>query len=424
MEREDPIANRLYLFGGDVAWNPEDWTASDDRVRGGSSISHLEVLPPNDVARFWGNLDIKTLGGAGFASQRTVGDDRTWNLEDYEGVEIVMVTTEKSEDKMYTFNIKNQLLPPDPDTGREQSTISYEFNFRAQHNKCSAAKMALFVPWKYFRASYRGREPRDAPKLDLKNIKRFGIMIRSFFGGQEGDFSLTLKSIAAAKVKSEFQEPDGFSAQTWDAEKGFRARPAPPEPGTAAAFAFERLSRWSVAKGEARYPHRRFPMVPSWYFEEYSRRQVAQLFNIKPPEFWNSLTFEKLREAAPLLKTEWTTDQEEIEPEHGKDLANYLTSIADSVIRDAAEHARQQKPQETQETAQSAEHSKRMSPLGRDLEKQEDILARSDVSSGDKKTPDGQTAPAARAAPSPYKVLYVVGALLLALWVLHPGNCK
>lgn len=185
-------------------------------------------------------------------------------------------------------------------------------------------------------------------------------------------------------MKSEFQEPDGFSAQTWDAEKGFRARPAPPEPGTAAAFAFERLSRWSVAKGEARYPHRRFPMVPSWYFEEYSRRQVAQLFNIKPPEFWNSLTFEKLREAAPLLKTEWTMDQEEIEPEHGKDLANYLTSIADSVIRDAAEHARQQKPQETQETAQSAEHSKRMSPLGRDLEKQEDILARSDVSSGDK----------------------------------------
>jgi hypothetical protein len=31
-------------------------------------------------AQFHGVLDIETLGGAGFASQRTTGDDRKWDL--------------------------------------------------------------------------------------------------------------------------------------------------------------------------------------------------------------------------------------------------------------------------------------------------------------------------------------------------------
>jgi hypothetical protein len=31
-------------------------------------------------ARFHGILDIETLGGAGFASQRTTGDERKWDL--------------------------------------------------------------------------------------------------------------------------------------------------------------------------------------------------------------------------------------------------------------------------------------------------------------------------------------------------------
>lgn len=39
-------------------------------------------------ARFYGNLDIKTLGGAGFASQRTVGEDRSWDLSDYAGIQL------------------------------------------------------------------------------------------------------------------------------------------------------------------------------------------------------------------------------------------------------------------------------------------------------------------------------------------------
>lgn len=39
-------------------------------------------------ARFYGNLDIKTLGGAGFASQRTVSENKTWDLSGYAGIQL------------------------------------------------------------------------------------------------------------------------------------------------------------------------------------------------------------------------------------------------------------------------------------------------------------------------------------------------
>jgi hypothetical protein len=39
-------------------------------------------------ARFYGTLDIKTLGGAGFASQRTVSEDKNWDLSDYAGIQL------------------------------------------------------------------------------------------------------------------------------------------------------------------------------------------------------------------------------------------------------------------------------------------------------------------------------------------------
>jgi len=40
------------------------------------------------VARFRGHLDITTLGGAGFASQRTTGENRRWNLAAYDGIRL------------------------------------------------------------------------------------------------------------------------------------------------------------------------------------------------------------------------------------------------------------------------------------------------------------------------------------------------
>ena len=39
-------------------------------------------------AVFRGHLDVKTLGGAGFASQRTTGAETSWDLSEYDGIEL------------------------------------------------------------------------------------------------------------------------------------------------------------------------------------------------------------------------------------------------------------------------------------------------------------------------------------------------
>lgn len=126
-------------------------------------------------ARFHGHLDIKTLGGAGFASQRTTGDSREWDLADYDGIELIIDDGDK---KQYTFILKDDLLPPDPDTGREQSTISYEYDFHATTNTAEDGSLTVYIPWKEMKATYRGKEKKDAPSINLKKVRRLSLMIR------------------------------------------------------------------------------------------------------------------------------------------------------------------------------------------------------------------------------------------------------
>ncbi|CAD0053473.1 unnamed protein product, partial [Aureobasidium pullulans] len=158
------------LFGGSRSWKAEDWTASDDR-------SFLECH--NSTGRFHGNLDIQTLGGAGFASQRTTGEDRSWDLSAYAGIVLDIAEAD--------------------DNGREQATISWEYDFKPCFGESSLEKGGLvFVPWSGLKPTYRGKEKEHADPINLKTIKRMSIMMRSFFGDQEGPFSLTLRSISAA----------------------------------------------------------------------------------------------------------------------------------------------------------------------------------------------------------------------------------
>lgn len=133
-------------------------------------------------------LDIEALGGAGFASQRTVGDDRRpphWDLSSYHGIEISLDPSE-SDSKVYTLILKDVILPPDPRSGREQATTSWEYEFSAkdcQPNQCDGlSKLNLLVPWKSLKPTYRGKPINDTKELDLSNILRFGIMTRRFVG--------------------------------------------------------------------------------------------------------------------------------------------------------------------------------------------------------------------------------------------------
>jgi len=205
-------------------WSPLDWTSSDDRVRGGSSYSALECSPFSPIAVFKGNLDIKPLGGAGFASQRTTGEDRQWDLSKYDGL---VLDIAKSDGKKYTLILKDELLPKSPN-GREQSTVSWEYDFATDSQELEdRGKGKVLVKWEDLKPTYRGREKKDAEPLDLTNVKRISLMMRryvlysispehyteqhSFFGTQEGDFSFSIVSISTAKHSSsesqDFSEP-------------------------------------------------------------------------------------------------------------------------------------------------------------------------------------------------------------------------
>ncbi|KAI1816564.1 NADH:ubiquinone oxidoreductase intermediate-associated protein 30 [Poronia punctata] len=185
-----PSGPRTYLFGGDKPWIAESWVTSDDRVRGGKSQSYLESISGSqEKVRFHGELDITALGGAGFASQRSP-DPQRWNLSAFNGLDLAI---SQGDGKKYTFIVKDEILPTRPD-GREQSTVSWEYDFVGD-------EVDLHIPWKDLRPTYRGKPKSDAKPLDVANIKRISIMMRSFFGEQQGPFNLEIQYVAASVLK-------------------------------------------------------------------------------------------------------------------------------------------------------------------------------------------------------------------------------
>lgn len=85
----------------------------------------------------------------------------------------------KLADKRYTFILKDELLPRNPDNGREQATISWEYDFKPCSRENSLEKGGLvFVPWSGLKPTYRGKEKEHADPINLKTIKRMSIMMR------------------------------------------------------------------------------------------------------------------------------------------------------------------------------------------------------------------------------------------------------
>ncbi|OJZ86966.1 hypothetical protein ASPFODRAFT_46498 [Aspergillus luchuensis CBS 106.47] len=188
-----------FFFGGSQRWSSTEWTSSDDRVRGGSSQSHLTINDDTNTATFHGNLDIKTLGGAGFASQHTASTTDLWDLSSYAGLEL---SIPKSDGHTYTLNLRDELQDPRPD-GRQRSGLVWEAKF-----KVAKGQTKVKLGWREFRPTYRGREVHMGRPLILAGVKQFGIMIRSFFGEQEGDFELEIEWIRGIKKEKDRYRDD------------------------------------------------------------------------------------------------------------------------------------------------------------------------------------------------------------------------
>jgi hypothetical protein len=90
----------------------------------------------------------------------------------------------KADGKRYTFILKDTILPKNPSNGREQATISYEYDFTATSTKNEDETMSgddyVFVNWNDLVPTYRGKEKKNAEKLDTSSIKRISIMMRRY----------------------------------------------------------------------------------------------------------------------------------------------------------------------------------------------------------------------------------------------------
>ena len=93
--------------------------------------------------------------------------------------------------------------------GRDQASLSWEAKFptkegRNENDEREAGEAekktrAVWLPWENFKPTYRGRESPGKEELDKGNITTVGIMMRSYFGRQGGDFRLEVESITARK---------------------------------------------------------------------------------------------------------------------------------------------------------------------------------------------------------------------------------
>ncbi|KAL7420168.1 hypothetical protein Q5752_005134 [Cryptotrichosporon argae] len=186
-------------------WHIDEWHAVDDRLRGGSSTSHLDAAGPRAV-RFWGHLDIKTLGGAGFASRNTTFGPHPLRLSraTHAGLVVCLspdarLSVGSSTPATLTIVLKNALSGPPKDKGPRPAQVTFEAHVVIPLSPARA--LTHRVPWTEFNPVYRGRDvdqsdPRYRP-LDTEAIYEMSLMCRSAFGKQEGDFGVVVEDISA-----------------------------------------------------------------------------------------------------------------------------------------------------------------------------------------------------------------------------------
>ncbi|CAO1622995.1 unnamed protein product [Sympodiomycopsis kandeliae] len=228
------------------AWNLSDFTDVDDRVRGGSSQSHVALSSQGEL-KFYGDLDTTTLGGAGFASQRNTASPPfpiTLNSQDYSGLSIharplpqaaggSVPGGGKGPVTVYNLNLYTS-MPQRRADGRMESSVVYEADFnitKPTSQQQGPDSLAVFdLPFSSFQPTYRGRPADNASPLDPSQIKLWSLMARSNFSQQSGPFDLQVESIWALPVNHNHQSRR--SIRFWD-EENFRPANLTGSPGFA-----------------------------------------------------------------------------------------------------------------------------------------------------------------------------------------------
>lgn len=274
-----PRARPIELFGPSthnstptLAWNVSEFKAVDDRVRGGSSQSKVEIVQGapgqgqgQGQLKFSGFLDTTTLGGAGFASQQHFTDPAfpiSLPAEKFSGLSLRVKpspsnsSTSTASDNanqtqpgggkgpvtLYNFNLYTSHPDQRPD-GRNSSSIVYEANFnvtqptaiyasepvtdeklyavphshhRPNANPSTPSLISFDLTWDAFKPTYRGRPAEDAPPLDPQKIALWSLMARSNFSQQSGPFELQVESIWAIPGGNDVVNASKVHPRSWE----------------------------------------------------------------------------------------------------------------------------------------------------------------------------------------------------------------
>lgn len=139
------------------------------------STSFLKPLNSPSSALFSGFLDVKTLGGAGFASQRTISTEQR-DFTEFDGIELNLG---KSDGKRYSLILKDEVLPKRPN-GLERSSVNWEYEFLLPVSEGGEGN-TVTIRWNDFEPTYRGKPLEDFDRgLDVGKIQRISFMMRRY----------------------------------------------------------------------------------------------------------------------------------------------------------------------------------------------------------------------------------------------------
>ena len=165
----------IQLLDNGVKSSSLNWNVVNDTVMGGRSSSRWISNSPS-ISSFEGFLSLQNNGG--FASVRH--DLKNIDLTNTEGIYLKV----KGDGRKYQFRIRSQ--------ASRRANYSHEFKTKKGKDQI------FYLPYKDFKAAWRGRSLRDLPILNGKDVRGIGF----FLGDKvQGEFKLEVSEIAAITQK-------------------------------------------------------------------------------------------------------------------------------------------------------------------------------------------------------------------------------
>lgn len=100
----------------------------------------------------------------------------------YDGIELEVG---KSDGKVYTLILKDEEAAGKKEDGREKAGINWEVDFKVGEEdgeeggeKDGGDVTRVWVPWEEFKATFRGKERKDAGELKKGEVRKIGLMMR------------------------------------------------------------------------------------------------------------------------------------------------------------------------------------------------------------------------------------------------------